>query len=308
MKKLAALASMAVLLCASASFAKKAMDEEEMDVVTAAGQPAVIVVDGSGAATTGNTINIVADEMGTFTQTLDEMGQNTLRALALNNVAGENQVANGVNIRSGLGTEGALASQTNEINQSWGATFDWSAVEGTATVSAAMGGAGPSISGTIGDVKLTCVAIGQGCEAAATGLDLSGGDGGSAEAVLPTVRLSAYADKIIGVTDLGAANTVNVSQMNAATFTQVITDNAQSNLAALAINNVLGLNQVANGVNLASAGATVIGNQAGIPLVVADAVQQGRAVYDGTQSNVINQYRGTPLTRPDALPLLPVAP
>lgn len=291
MKKLAALASMAALLCASTTFAKKALDEEEMELVTAAGQPAVIVVDNSGGDF--NTIDIMADEMGLITQTVDTGSQTNLRAMAINNVAGENQVANAINIRSGAGSTGPTASQSNEINQSWGSTFDWSFAPGTATAGA---GGSVSIAGSIDNVKINCVAVGAGT--ACNGDVATGGDGGSAE--IPHLALSAYADKIIGVTDLGSSNTVNISQMNMATVTQSILENSQSTLAALAINNVAGQNQVATGINVTSRGGTFLGNSNGVPLIAIDSTIAGGSGYAGDQSNLINQYRGTPLSRPCA--------
>jgi hypothetical protein len=294
---------MAALLFASTSFAKKSMDEEEMELVTAAGQPAVIVVAGPHGAVTIN-----ADEMGLITQTIDTGSQTNLRALALNNVAGENQVANGVNIQSGAArTNGG--KQINEINQSWGATLDWSAVEGTATAASGGNGGDVTVSGSITNVKINCVAVGAGVACAASDV-ANGGDGGDAAAAATEgFPLSAYADKIIGV--IGAGGTVNVSQMNAATVTQSILENSQTTLAALALNNVAGMNQVANGFNMTSRGATVIGNAAGTPLIVVDSLAPG-STYGGEQRNTINQYRGTPLSRPcancGAAPLVPLVP
>jgi hypothetical protein len=303
---------MAALLCASTSFAKKSMDEEEMELVTAAGQPAVIIAAGPNIG--GVTIN--ADEMGLITQTIDTGSQTNLRALALNNVAGENQVANAVNIQSGVSQTGPLSSQSNEINQSWGATLDWSAVEGTATAASGGPGGDVTVSGGIANVKINCVAVGLGVACAASDV-ANGGDGGDAKAAATEgFPLSAYADKIIGV--IGAVGSVNVSQMNAATVTQSILANSQTTLAALALNNVAGMNQVANGVNIAAKGAVNIGTDystAGgdvFPQLKFDAVQNGTGQYNGSQSNLINQYRGTPLSRPcancAAAPLVPLVP
>jgi hypothetical protein len=297
---------MAALLCASTSFAKKSMDEEEMELVTAAGQPAVIIVaDVDGGGLSGN-ITVNADEMGLITQTIDTGSQTNLRALALNNVAGENQVANGVNIQSGAAsTDGG--KQINEITQSWGATFDWSAVEGTAT--AAPGGSGGSVSvsaGGINNVKINCVAVNAiACAAADVANGGDGGDGGSAQTA--SFPLSAYADKIIGVVGVsGNGATVNVSQMNATTVTQSVLENSQTTLAALALNNVAGMNQVANGFNLTSRGTTVVGNSAGLPLIVVDSLSPG-TTYGGEQRNTINQFRGTPYSRPCNCDLIPLA-
>jgi hypothetical protein len=297
---------MAVLLCASASFAKKSMDEEEMDLVTAAGQPLVISVDYDDAV--NGTLTVTADEMGTITQTIQSNSQINLRALAINNVAGENQVANGVNIQSGAASTGESAAQINEINQSWGATFDWDYAQGTVATAAGGNGGSVTVSGSITNNKVNCITVGAGTSCAASDI-ANGGDGGDgAVGVLPTEVLSAYADKIIAVSDIGQNSTVNISQMNAQTITQTIESDSQSTLAALAINNVAGSNQVANGTNMTSRGATVIGNAAGTPLIVVDSLSPGTN-YAGTQRNTINQFRGTPLSRPDVcnLCVLPIA-
>ncbi len=58
----------------------------------------------------------------------------------------------------------------------------------------------------------------------------------------------------------------------------------QTNLVALVVNNVAGLNQVANGVNLSAFGVTL-----DHPLTLG-----AGQISAGSQSNVINQYRGTP--------------
>ncbi len=57
---------------------------------------------------------------------------------------------------------------------------------------------------------------------------------------------------------------------------------AQTNLTALTVNNVLGFNQVANGLNISG------GGQQGADVVGAD------GEVNTAQSNTIEQWRGTP--------------
>src|SRR5574341_381246 len=102
----------AAALVAPSFAAKKAVTDEELDMVTAAGQPVVVSTGATSTVSFIGTTVIVSD--------LLTNSQTTLRALILNNVVGENQVHNGVNV-SALGAAGvANGVQTNTITQSWG--------------------------------------------------------------------------------------------------------------------------------------------------------------------------------------------
>jgi hypothetical protein len=401
MKTLVALASMAVLLCASASFAKQAMDEEEMDLITAAGQPSIIDIEvttngvgetsgstdsssaiasdldtgtdgeaslgastdptsfsgslgvgadvllpisevvgsaalnvnfsdadietftlsvvGSGStgsltatasasaesAVTGATASVTAmnDDSSSITLLVASGSQSELRALVLNNVVGENQMAAGINIRSGTASTGAEASQSNTITQSWGASYDWTFAEGgllATTVAGAEATSTGGQGGTIGDVsKTNCILMSAACGTN----DANGGAGGTATAsqgaaavgVLEHLPLTISADKIsrVRVNATGHA-TVDVSEMDSSVISVVVDTGSQTNLAALVVNNVGGKNQIATGINVVSNGAVAIGNDAAVPLVIVDSTQNGSGSYGGGQSNVINQFRGTP--------------
>jgi len=448
MKKLVALASMAVLLCASASFAKKAMDEEEMDLVTAAGQPSIIdievttsgnseasgtttsssnitgEIDASGANTVGTStasaetdptafagnigiaasvdlpflggisasgngalnidfadadietfsLSVASGAVGTLTATASAAASSTvngamasvtamnddsstvtllvasgsqsnLRAIVLNNVAGENQLASGVNIQSGVDV--STGTQSNNITQSWGSTYDWTYAEGSLlATSAAAGDGGDTGSQTVGDNLADASSTGGGGGGGGGGgapnlgigkspcilstncqsVDSSGGDGGAGGAgaaaagdannntanntsgdagaggaaaadvgVLQHMPLTIAADKIsrVRVNSVGDA-IVDVSEMDSSSVSLIVDSNSQNNLAALIVNNVGGRNQVATGINASSQGATVIGNSAGLALVVFDSSIAGTADYGQDQTNTINQFRGTP--------------
>jgi len=403
MKKLIALASMAVLLCASASFAKKALDEEEMDLVTAAGQPSIIDItvtttggDIEGSTNTNSTVfseisngnldtndfstafveeaqgdaniytaggglnaetdspflgfditgagalnidvsdadidtfslSVASGSIGTLTATASasassafsgatasvsamhedssnttlvvaEGSQSDLRALVVNNIVGENQIANGINIRSGAASTSDDSDQSNTITQSWGSSYDWTFAEGEAVAgtAAAGGSADGAQGGTGGNLeKVNCVLSDDcGNSSANGGAGGDGGAGGSAAGVvLEHMPLTISSDKIsrVVVNSSGDAN-VNVGEMDSAT-TQVIVDTgSQTNLAALVVNNIGGRNQIATGFNVAANGSVSLGIVPG-NLVLFDSTTTGHATYGGGQSNTINQFRGTP--------------
>lgn len=221
--------------------ASQAMSDQELDHVTAAGQPAVVTA-GSGSVVEFAAATDIALDIAPNSQA-------GLRALVLNNVAGENQIANGLNI-SGSSTNG---DQTNGIGQSWGSINDTEAVV---------------VPGVTAAADLTC--SGLICKQVA-----------SASAAPGTVRvLGVTGDQIVTG---GAASAL--TYRNATAVAMTIDTNSQANLIALVVNNVAGLNQVGNAINMKGGGVSLTDNA----LVVSAGAAQG-----GGQSNVINQYRGTP--------------
>jgi hypothetical protein len=89
------------------------LSDQELDHVTAAGQPAIIT------ATNGEGVKFAPAT--DIEMTLGPSSQAGIRALVLNNVTGENQVANAINISSG---PSAPDKQQNRVNQSWGSVSD----------------------------------------------------------------------------------------------------------------------------------------------------------------------------------------
>lgn len=199
----------AAALTAPSFAAKKVVMDDELDQVTAAGQPTNI--------SAGNTSAVIFIGATSIAQTLAPSSQTELRALILNNVVGENQVHNGVNISATIGN----GSQSNNITQSWGAINDLTAVtaaNGVTAVPASCGGA------------LICKT------------------GGAFITVAGTVRvLSQAADHIINTGSTSLIVYVPITEI-----AQDIAENSQSGLVALIVNNVAGLNQVATGVNIGS--------------------------------------------------------
>jgi len=300
----------AVFLAAPSAFAKKKLADDELDLITAAGEPTVI------EAVTG-TISFSDD----YTPVLDIAGtsQQNVQGLVINNVSGENQLANALNIAS-LQFQNGAPDQSNKIIQSWGATKDLSAVTvsattvagfaptavvSTSTSTAAAADADAPIlinvnaqaqCGLAGESK--CAATRQAQGAIQVGFAASAHDSASASASASASQpgisgkidpskiavLSAYADLII---DEVGGDVILARQLSP---TLTFGDDAQTNIAALVLNNVSGLNQVANAINIQGGGVTIT------PVALATSNQ----LFDASsQSNFIIQYRGTPVNRPD---------
>ena len=225
--------------------AKEVIADEELDQVTAAGQPKVSQsYTGSGESRSTNfQVNVFAAHIG---------GQEELTALTLNNIFGENQVANGVNVQSGGANEGL---QLNSIVQSWGSAMAQKAVK----VDGAPGG------------PAACGASGIIAKCNATGGDASEGKIGI---------LWSFADEISKASnDDGPATAANVVvNIFAGSFDEF----AQSGLTALTVNNIIGFNQVANGVNISAGGISSTG------------IAGATSGSSSGQSNVIEQFRGAP--------------
>lgn len=240
----------AAALAAPSFAAKQAVSDEELDLVTAAGQPAVISSSGTSSTVsfTGNT-TVALGILGT--------SQANLRALVLNNVAGENQVANGVNIQGG---NAGTAGQSNTITQSWGSINDtaFATVAGVSTAAPTCGSAlicrvsaaGSTSPGVVRVLSNTADQI----------VNSNGGSGLSSVSYNPTTNI---------------ALSVGLDS----------TEGSQNSLIALVVNNVAGLNQVANGVNIAGSSVTLGGGQITLPAA---------GTSGGGQTNQIEQYRGTP--------------
>ena len=233
----------AAAMVAPSFAAKKTVSDEELDMVTAAGQPVVISAGAGSSVSFTGTVAIASDLLAS--------SQTGIRALILNNVVGENQVHNGINVNALSGGTGA---QSNTITQSWGAILDITAVTAAGATATSVPSCGSALI----------------CKGSAV-----------ASAVSGTVRvLSKAADQII---DVGAASTVTYNPV-----TQIASDisnDSQTNLTALIVNNVTGLNQVATGINIANGGITL-----DTGLLSVSAIGGSHA----GQTNAISQFRGTP--------------
>ena len=102
--------------------AKTVIDEEELDEVTAAGQPKIAQahVRGGELGDDGEAPLAVAVNFQVNVFAADLGGQEFLTALTLNNIFGENQVANGVNIQaagSDTGSNAGIARSNNAVSE-----------------------------------------------------------------------------------------------------------------------------------------------------------------------------------------------
>ncbi len=260
------LALVAVLFWVVPSFAGKvALTEDELDQLTAAGQPTVI------QASAATNVVTLTDAMSAQLA-IGAFGQTSLKALTVNNIVGENEVSTQGNVISENGAPSA-GSQSNSINQSWGSVLD----VGYLPVSSQGGGNGVANSVT------KCV----------FGPCTQGGN----SAKTSDKRLTKYADVIINAI-ASTSNVVTVTEIpqfelnigggsGCDTTGACTTPGGQSGLAALIVNNVVGRNLVANAVNIAAGAVdatTGIGAGGGFGFSASAA-----------QSNIIKQYRGTPL-------------
>ncbi|HEY3198517.1 MAG TPA: hypothetical protein VGJ57_10930 [Nitrospirales bacterium] len=253
--------------------AKQVIPDQELDEVTAAGQP-VVLISGNGGNTDGTASDIVKRPGITdasVTQIalgIEDSSQQNLRALILNNIAGENQTGNGMNIASGS----SAGRQDNNITQSWGSTYDADIVKGTA-VTATSSASAPGGDASCGRDALICKPVGGNASASAAASAVS----------TPAIRRSIYSDQVLVSDGSILYAPVTVIAMD-------IRDTAQQGLSALIVNNVSGMNQVANGVNISGGVST------GLP--GAGNVSVNGSANGGGQGNVINQFRGTPYSRP----------
>ena len=256
----------AVFLAAPSAMAKKKLSEDDMELITAAGQPKIVQA-GSGS--------ILFTDTSTFLLDLAPTSQTALQALTVNNVAGELQLANALNIQSAV--QDITGSQTNTITQSWGATKDW-----TASTTAATGGVA-SVVVNVASVNQTssCGKCGLNKGNSYTGPVITNNVTANGQPATNKI-LTKYADDII------ESETGNVTVDQNPVFTLMLETGSQTTLSALAVNNVVGISQLANAINIASAGVVFV------PLAIGPSSANGR----NTQANTINQFRGTPYNRP----------
>ena len=259
----------AVFVAAPSAMAKKALSEDEMDLITAAGQPKIIQTGTGDITFTDSPVN---------TLSLGSTSQTSLTALVLNNVAGEVQLANALNVAA-VSFQNGILNQANTITQSWGATKDWTAssVAGVSATAAASAAASASSSASCSKCGINRAGNAAASTAAAAAASTSPG-------VLKV--LTKYADQIVET----VSGDVFVEQNGVQTLS--LDGTSQQTLAALVVNNVVGLSQVANAVNVMA--QSILMNVGGTTL-------NGAFIAVGqTQTNNITQYRGTPFSRPAA--------
>jgi len=268
---LSLVALVAVFLAAPSAMAKKALSEDELDLITAAGQPKIIQT-GTGT--------ITFTDSPVFTLSLGTDSQRTLTALAVNNVAGEVELANAINIATISFGNGPV--QSNTITQSWGATKDWT----SASVAGVTATNNISVVQTL-TASQTCTKCG--IQRATLGSNTATVTATAVAAPGVVKILTKYADDIVET----VSGDITVNQNGLATLELV--GGSQTALSALVVNNIVGLSQVANGVNVLAAS---VGLNPGLPAL--QFTQSTGLTSTLSQTNTINQFRGTPYSRPAA--------
>jgi len=268
---LSLVALVAVFLAAPSAMAKKALSEDELDLITAAGQPKIIQT-GTGT--------ITFTDSPVYTMSLSTSSQSTLTALALNNVAGEVQIANAINIATVSFGSGPV--QANSITQSWGATKDWTSasVAGASAIATVVATATITATNTCTKCGIQKVTTGN--------ITITVNNSATASSGVIKV-LTKYADDIVETN----SGDITVYQNGLATLS--LDQGSQTALSALVVNNIVGLSQVANGVNVIAAS---VGLNPSIPNLAFS--QAGNITNALSQTNNIIQYRGTPYSRPAA--------
>ena len=261
-----------VLLLTSPVFALEALEEEEMDRISAAGDPTVIDVKAKKEATAA-----YLDDTSYKLEYNVPRAQAGLRALTLMNVVGEAQILTNLNVLSAGANVGGT-DQKNFSGQSWGSTLpDPETVKVAEAYAAA-----PACS----------AAFGVACNG---GKGFFGGDAPkyvSADAAVSTKisdAASASADVIVRAESENDKATVAVN--NAGDYKLAFNKSeAQKDLTALFQANIVGRAQVALNLNIASGSLSLI------PGSKDQFAQPIGGDVTGTikQSNTGLQFRGTP--------------
>jgi hypothetical protein len=259
--------------------AKQELVDEEMDKITAAGDPTVVISEDGSATYTDESI---------FNLALPEGAQQGLRALTVQNVVGEVQLLVNLNVLSVLG-DSAGTDQRNFSMQSWGSTAPLSKekVDGV-SASAPGGDAIVKDSGVVngGDGPSFHKAI---CNDPCTG---NGGDanlnaGNGAAAVAPgQIQIGIGSADVIVKADDAAVVT------NEPTFNLAMEKGAQQDMGALFIANIVGRAQTAFNINIAAAKLSLFPSSDGTQ-PFADPMASNSGVIKQVNSGI--QFRGTPI-------------
>lgn len=255
----------AIAFLSSPAFALEALEDDQLDRVSASGDP--VVIDSNGAA--GSSV-VYSDDTVFELDFQVPRAQDGIRALTLFNVVGELQLMTNLNVLSANGNV-AGTDQRNMSVQSWGSTLP-----DPDTVKAASAAAAP------------CMGTGN-CNGGA-GLfgKVEAGDAAAAVALSPAA--SASADVIVR-TESGEGTAEAVVD-NSAEFRLIFSESeAQKDLSTLFVSNVVGRAQMGLNLNIASGGLGLI---PGSTDSFANPIS-GDVTATIKQVNTGIQFRGTPL-------------
>jgi hypothetical protein len=248
------------------SAALEVLNDDELDSITAAGQPTVVISENGTATQTDESVQTL------YLPTDSQVG---LRALAITNVAGEAQLLVNLNVIS-ISGDIAGVDQRNFSVQSWGSTLP----EIAATAD-----------GKPGSVDDNSITVSPLCEnlCGALGVINQGDDNDTSSFVTniasaPVVEIASATGDII-VDGFEGASTTDDSLA-----TLAFEPNAQSDLSALFIANISGRTQAAFNVNIASSTLNLF---PGTDAPFTDPAASASAVMKQTNSGV--QFRGAPI-------------
>jgi hypothetical protein len=262
-----------VLLLTSPVLALEVLDEEDLERISAAGDPTVIdVQSGDGPATA-----VYLDDTQYQLHFDVKHAQTGLRALTLMNVVGEAQVLQNLNLLSAAENVGGTA-QKNFSAQSWGSTLPDPDTVKTVKAKAAA----------------PACAFGHALYGCGGGPGLIGGSsyiGDAAAAVDTKISEAASASADVIVRAKSKKDKATVAVNNAGKYELAFKESeAQKDLATLFFANVVGRAQMALNLNL-TAGA--IGLVPGSSDTFANPIGGSAGIIG--QSNTGLQFRGTPL-------------
>jgi hypothetical protein len=256
--------------------ALKELDEEEMEGITAAGDPTVVVSESGDATYTDNSIFSIAFPKG---------AQDGLRALTVQNVVGEVQLLVNLNVLSASGDVNNT-DQRNFAVQSWGSTLP--VVTATVDGVSADGGDGGLVGnqGGIANENVenspNCIGLGD-CTSTITQVGGAGGNGAVAPGVVAIG--SASADVIVKADG-------EATMQNNPIFSLAFEEGAQTNMGALFIANIVGRAQTAFNINIASSRLNLFPSADGTQ-PFAEPLTNATGTIKQVNSGV--QFRGTPL-------------
>jgi hypothetical protein len=255
-------------LALPAHAAMEVLNDDDLDSITAAGQPTVVISENGSATQKDSSIQ---------TLNLVENAQVGLRALTIANVVGEAQLVVNLNVISVSG-DIAGVDQRNFAVQSWGSTLP------------KLQGEMPGAPGVVNsqtqnpDCDSLCVAGGDIKKSPDVSIGSNNTSTTTNNASAPVVKFGdASGDVIVDGFD-------NAEVLDASVATLSFEPNAQTDLAALFIANIAGRTQAAFNVNIASSTLNLFPST---DSPFSEPAASSSAVLKQTNSAV--QFRGTPI-------------
>jgi hypothetical protein len=245
------------------SAALEVLNDDELDSITAAGQPTVVISENGSATQIDESIQ---------TLFIPENGQSGLRALAITNVAGEAQLLVNLNVIS-ISGDIAGVDQRNFSVQSWGSTVPEIGLEAD---------------GQPGSVD--SIIVNPDCSTGCTNGDTTQVDGNSLFSTVTNIASDPVVEIASATGDIIVDGYTEASATDQSVATLAFEPNAQSDISALFIANISGRTQAAFNVNIASSTLNLFPST---DAPFTDPAANASAVMKQTNSGI--QFRGTPI-------------